>query len=194
MEIKKDPLFEAWRRANKLGGAVKELFVHAPKKGETVAAPIDTLNAARWLQEKGLLGIEAISEAEGKIYYYILPEASGEVFTECYGYWEAEAEKLNDLYKAMRPIRLASAVEGLSLDEPPAVDAPAWEWEAYVSTMKAKAAAASAKASVDKIAQTAAAPVSSAATPEAPNKSSNIWLALALIIIPAALLFWLINF
>ncbi len=176
MEKIKDPLFEAWRRALRLGGAVKELFVHCPKKGETVAAPIDTLDAARWLQDKGIIGIEAIAEDEGKIYYYILPEAGGEVFTECYGYWEAEAEKLDALRSSWRRLRLASIMGDYNLGAPPAVDAPASDWDAYVTKCKKKAA------------------VSSAPKPEAPNNSSNIWLALALILIPAAILLWLINY
>lgn len=142
-EYKEDPLFEARENANNMASQVKRALIpiQSNEPGVTVEDfKAFTSSGALWLQEQGLIGIEA--EDDKKIYYHLLPEVTQEQFDYCVNYWAEQVTRFDALLHEARRLRLQVAMEGFdvsSLRMPmPGKNDDAGLWEAYQALLRIK--------------------------------------------------------
>lgn len=143
IEYKEDPLFEAWRNAIKMASQVERALIpiQSNEPGVTVEDfKAFTSSGALWLQEQGLIGIEA--EDDKKIYYHLLPEVTQEQFDYCVNYWAEQVTRFDALLHEARRLKLQVIMEDFdvsSLRMPmPGKNDDAGLWEAYQSLLRIK--------------------------------------------------------
>ena len=143
IEYKEDPLFEAWRNAIKMASQVERALIpiQSNEPGVTVEDfKAFTSSGALWLQEQGLIGIEA--EDDKKIYYHLLPEVTQEQFDYCVNYWAEQVTRFDALLHEARRLKLQVIMEDFdvsSLRMPMlGKNDDAGLWEAYQSLLRIK--------------------------------------------------------
>lgn len=143
IEYKEDPLFEAWRNAIKMASQVERALIpiRSNEPGVTVEDfKAFTSSGALWLQEQGLIGIEA--EDDKKTYYHLLPEVTQEQFDYCVNYWADQVKRFDALLHEARSLKLQVVMEDFdvsSLRMPmPGKNDDAGLWEAYQALLRIK--------------------------------------------------------
>lgn len=177
-EIKTDPLFEAWRKANNMATQIERAML--PIRTSAPGVLVEDFKAftycgALWLQEKGIIGIEA--EDEKKIYYSLRPEVTQELFDYCVNYWSDQAARFDNIRHEGRALRVKALIAGFDINSvpTPGEDADASDWELYQTQLKLQIMAAETKIEIDTIEHNikehrSAAP---APMPEAPKKGAG---------------------
>lgn len=155
-EYKPDPLFEAWKKANNMASEVERVML--PIRTNAPGTLVDdfkifTYSGALWLQEEGLIGIEA--EDESKIYYRLRPEVSQELFDYCVNYWADQAARIDALLHEGMALRAKAMIADFDVNSLPAPEdgADVSDWEIYYTQLKIKIIAAESKRECDTIEQ-----------------------------------------
>lgn len=166
MEYSQDNLSKALSKARRLEGEVDRTIRHIPG-GEDLKA--FTLEGAKWLMNKGLIGIEAWDDE--KIYYRLVDTASDSLFEICSTYWPDQRERLEVVMKKLRPLRLQIIMEDLSPNiVEPGEDADASEWEHYAALLELETTKADARKTVNEVNRIIPSAPAITSTPEAPLK------------------------
>lgn len=151
-EYKNDPIFEAWRNALHLASEVERAMmpIRTSPPGNTVEDhKAFTYTGILWLQEQGLIGIEA--EDESKIYYRLLPDITQDKFDYCVTYWADQAERLDVLRREGRALRVKALLADFDINSLPIPDAnaDATDWEIYFTRLKVEILVAESRKEVD---------------------------------------------